>query len=114
MSSSYGLGAAGLTGFGLDQKNDAMQTLGRVAGQETQRNIQNEQTEAARKAGNVQLGSTVGALGGAALGAKYGSVVGPWGTVLGGVVGAVAGSLFSAVFALVILFPTVLAPLGVS
>lgn len=94
MSSTYGLGGAGLAGFGMSQKNDAMQALGQAADQEQRRNLANEQAEAARKAGNAQLGSTLGALGGMALGAQYGAVGGPLGSLIGGVVGALASDLF--------------------
>lgn len=91
---AYGLGAAGLAGAGLEQKNEAMQTLGALAEQETSRNIANDQMEAQRKAGNQQLAGTVGAMGGMMLGASYGAAGGPIGALIGGVVGAVAGSLF--------------------
>lgn len=90
----YGLGAAGLTGFGLDQRNDAMAALGKVADQEQERNMANKQIKAQTKAGNVQLGSTLGALGGFAAGAQMGSVGGPIGALVGGVLGSVAGGLF--------------------
>lgn len=91
---SYGLGAAGLAGMGLEQKNEAMETLGALAAQETSRDIANDQIEAQRKEGNKQLGGTVGALGGMMLGASYGAAGGPIGALIGGAVGAVAGSLF--------------------
>lgn len=91
---SYGLGGTGLAGFGMSQKNDAMQALGNAADQEQQRKLSGERAEATRKAGNAQLGGTLGAMGGMALGASYGAVGGPLGSLIGGVVGALAGSLF--------------------
>ena len=91
-ASQYGLGAAGLTGFGLDQKQDAMETLGKVADQEQERNIANKQIKAQTKAGNVQLGAMGGAMAGFAVG-------GPIGGMIGGVLGAVGGGLFSMVMA---------------
>lgn len=94
MAGTYGLGGAGLAGFGMEQKQEAMQALGQAADSEQRRKLAGEQAEAQRKSGNTQLGSTVGALGGMALGMQYGAVGGPWGAVIGGVVGALAGSLF--------------------
>lgn len=89
---TYGVGAAlnnmSLVGQGLGQKADATNTMAKAADEEQRRNMQNEQAEAQRKAGNQQLGATGGAmLGMMALG-------GPWGALLGGVVGAAAGNLF--------------------
>lgn len=89
------LGAGGLVGFGQDQQQQAVQLLGRAAEQENDRNLANEQLERQRKAGNQQLGATVGTLGGfaagASYGASYGASAGPWGAVLGGIIGAIAG-----------------------
>lgn len=92
--SGYGLGGAGLAGAGLQQKREAMGALGRVAEQEQQRNITNEQNKMAAKAGNMQLGTTLGGLAGWQLGASAGSVGGPLGALIGGVVGAIGASLF--------------------
>lgn len=94
MSGGYGLGAAGLTGAGMQQKNEAMQILGNAADQEQQRSIANKQAEAARKQGNQQLGATVGGLAGAYAGAQMGGSLGPWGALAGAVVGALASDLF--------------------
>lgn len=100
---TYGLGTSvrtgagsgpGLASTGIDQKRVAMAMLGEAAAQETQRNIANDQARQAAKAGNVQLGSTIGSLGGLALGAQYGAVGGPIGMAIGALVGAVAGGLF--------------------
>ncbi len=55
---------------------------------------QNKVLEQQEKAGQMQLGSTLGALGGAALGAQYGAVGGPLGSLIGGAVGAIAAGLF--------------------
>lgn len=93
MSRQYGLGG-GLIGAGVDQQQMAMRTLGKAADDEERREADNRQRERERKAGNQQLGSTVGALGGWAVGASYGSAGGPWGAAIGGLVGAVAGGLF--------------------
>ena len=90
---TYGL-SGGLVGAGIDQRQMAMKTLGVAADEEQRLEIENRQLERERKAGNVQLGSTIGALGGMALGAQYGSAGGPWGAAIGGLVGAVAGGLF--------------------
>lgn len=91
---SYGLGGAGLAGIGLGHKQQAMDAAGQAARSETERDIANKQANTARKAGNAQLGSTLGALGGMALGAQYGAIGGPLGSLIGGVVGALGASLF--------------------
>lgn len=93
MARAQGMGG-GLAGIGMQQGAQAMDMLGEVAKQEQQREIANEQMEQQRKAGNQQLGATVGALGGMALGAKIGAVGGPMGMAIGGLLGAVAGGLF--------------------
>lgn len=90
---AYGLGAAGLTGVGLQQKQDAIRIMGEAADQEQQRNIHNEQVRAQRKAGNQQLGATLGSMAGMYMGASYGSAGGPIGAAIGAVVGLVAGGL---------------------
>lgn len=91
--STYGLGAditsrasggETLLGLGAAQKRLAMDMLGQSAADEAKRNARNEQVETERKAGNSQLGST---LGGAAAGAAFG----PWGALIGGAIGAIAG-----------------------
>jgi hypothetical protein len=94
MTSTYGLGGAGLVGAGLQQKNEAMGLLGRVAEQETEREISNKRAEDQRRAGNQQLGATAGTMAGWAAGASYGSSAGPYGALIGGIVGALAGNLF--------------------
>jgi outer membrane lipoprotein SlyB len=90
---AYGVGAS-LASLGTAAKNDAMNSLGQVANQESQREATNKQIDAQKKAGNQQLATTVGALGGFALGAQAGSVGGPMGALIGGAVGAIAGGLF--------------------
>lgn len=90
---SYGVGA-NLVSAGQGQLSEATRGLKESADQESQRNAQNTMNEATRKAGNQQLGGTLGALGGAAIGAQYGSALGPWGALIGGAVGALAGGLF--------------------
>jgi len=82
----YGVGAT-LASLGTAAKNDAMNSLGQAANQETQREATNKQIDAQRKQGNQQLTATAGALGGFALG-------GPVGAMIGGAVGAIAGGLF--------------------
>jgi hypothetical protein len=89
----YGVGA-NLASLGMAAKNDAMDSLGKVASQESEREAANKQIDAQAKAGNKQLATTVGALGGFALGAQAGSVGGPMGALIGGAVGAVAAGLF--------------------
>lgn len=93
MARGYGIGAS-LATMGQQQQGEAMEMLGRAASMEQERNQTNRDLRAQRKAGNVQLGSTVGAMGGMALGMKYGSAGGPWGAAIGAVVGGIAGSLF--------------------
>ena len=81
-----GMGGGGLIGQGVNQQAMATQMLGRVAEEETQRNIGNQQRETARKAGNSQLGAMAGA--------QVGMSFGPWGALAGGLIGALAGRLF--------------------
>ena len=84
-----------LASYGQGQQQEAMSQLADVSRDETQRNIRNEQNQAAAKAGNQQLGSTLGSLGGMAFaGAKYGAAAGPYGAIIGGIVGALAGNFF--------------------
>jgi len=71
-----------------------MSVLGNAADQEARRNMQNEQIQQQKKAGNVQLGSTLGSLGGFYAGSQIGAVGGPMGALIGGAVGAIAGGLF--------------------
>lgn len=80
----------GLVSAGLRQEGQAADMLGAAAEKEQARNLGNRQREQQRKAGNVQLGAT----GGAMAGAYYGASMGPWGALLGGIAGAVAGGLF--------------------
>jgi hypothetical protein len=96
MAGGYGVGASlasvgraggGLAGAAESREQQAMQMLGDVAAQETQRNVTNKQIAAQEKAGNMQLGST--------LGAAVGTAVMPGvGTLIGGVLGGLAGGLF--------------------
>lgn len=92
---TYGLGVkplgttgrgTGLSGVAGDQMAQATAGLGRVAQQETQRNIANDQAKAENKAGNAQLGSTVGGIAG--------SFWGPAGAAIGSALGGVVGGLF--------------------
>lgn len=83
---AYGVGAS-LASYGQGQQQEAMQLLGQSAKDEAQLEMQNKAAEHQRKAGNVQLGATGGAIAGMAVG-------GPWGAVVGGLVGAVGGGLF--------------------
>lgn len=104
MNGTYGLTPAAprTPGFGsglvglADTKEDAAFGMSRAAAQnETNLNIAKDRAARERKAGNAQLGSTVGGLaGGAAAGAMYGSSAGLWGALIGGVIGAVAGGAF--------------------
>lgn len=88
-----GVGAT-LQSLGQAQQQEAMTMLGNAAEQENSRNIKNEQIEQQQKAGKVQLGLTLGALGGFYAGAQVGAVGGPLGALIGGTVGAIAGGLF--------------------
>lgn len=88
-----GVGAT-LQSLGQGVQQDAMGTLGAAAEQENRRNMQNQQIEQQQHAGQMQLGTTLGALGGFALGSKVGAVGGPMGALIGGAVGAVASGLF--------------------
>ena len=80
--------------LGATQQQEAGQVLANAADQEAKRNEQNKALEQQEKAGKMQLGSTLGALGGAVLGAQYGAVGGPLGSLIGGAVGAIAAGLF--------------------
>lgn len=82
-----GVGAT-LQTLGQAQQQDAMAMLGSAAEQESRRNMQNQQLEQQEKAGKVQLGSTLGALGG------FYVVGGPLGALIGGTASAIAGGLF--------------------
>jgi hypothetical protein len=82
-----GVGAT-LASLGAGQQQEAGQVLANAADQETERNRQNKALEQQEKAGRMQLGSTLGALGGAALMAS------PLGSLIGGAVGAIAAGLF--------------------
>ena len=88
-----GVGAT-LQSLGQGVQQDAMSTLGAAAEQENRRNMQNRQIEQQQKAGQVQLGSTLGSLGGFYAGSQIGAVGGPLGALIGGTVGAIAGGLF--------------------
>jgi uncharacterized membrane protein len=87
MAAGYGLGAAGLAGIGLQQKSEAINMMGQLAQQEQERNIHNQQMRDARRAGNQQLGTTLGSFAGMAMG-------GPVGMAIGAAAGLLAGSLF--------------------
>lgn len=82
-----GVGAT-LASLGASQQQEAGQVLANAADQEAKRNADNKALEQQEKAGKMQLGSTLGALGGAAV------VGGPLGSLIGGAVGAIAAGLF--------------------
>lgn len=84
----------GLAYVGNENLGQAQALLGSAAEQEQARNLGNDERERARKAGNTQLGSSVGALGGFAFGATYGSGGGPIGALIGGTLGALGARLF--------------------
>lgn len=90
---AYGLGAS-LASMGENVLKESISSAGAAANLEANRNAQNEQLEQQKRAGNVQLGSTLGGMAGFALGAQAGSVGGPLGALIGGAVGAIAGGLF--------------------
>jgi len=81
-----GAGAGGLTGYGIQQQEEAMGILGKSAAEEQERNMANKAANQQRKAGNAQLGSTLGAMAG--------SMFGPVGSMVGGLIGGGLGSLF--------------------
>jgi len=80
------LGSGSLLGIGPGQQKQGTRQLGDAAAEEQKRNIENQQIEADRKAGNSQLTASVGA--------TAGSYFGPWGTLIGGAIGAIAGKYF--------------------
>lgn len=84
MARGVGIGAS-LASIGAGQQQEAMQMLGKVADEETDRSIKNQQLEQQEKSGNIQLGATTGAMAG--------SYFGPWGTLVGGAIGAIAGGM---------------------
>lgn len=92
---TYGLGTSvrsgagaepGLVDVGAGQQRQAVSMLGRVADQEVQRGIVNQQAKQQAKQGAVGL-----AVSGATTGAMLG---GPWGAAIGGAIGLLAGGLF--------------------
>lgn len=90
----YGVGA-NLASMGATEQQQGTQLLGKAADEEAQRNAKNTEIKAANKAGNQQLGATVGALGGFAAGAQIGAIGGPMGALIGGAVGMLASGLFN-------------------
>ena len=91
---AYGLGAS-LTNMGAGQQAEATQLLASTAKQEAEREQQNVALHRQEKAGNVQLGSTLGAAGGMYYGSQAGSVGGPWGMAIGALAGGIIGGLMS-------------------
>jgi hypothetical protein len=89
----YGVGAS-LASLGTSVLQQGTQVMGEAASQEAERNRQNTVIQAQQKAGRVQLGSTLGAVGGFALGAQMASVGGPLGSLIGGAIGAIASGVF--------------------
>jgi outer membrane lipoprotein SlyB len=89
---TYGLGGS-LAGAAQQQKAEANGLLAQTAKQEQQIEMTNQNLEQQRKAGNAQLGSTLGGMAGmyAATGTAVG---GPWGAAIGALVGGIAGGLF--------------------
>lgn len=87
-------GDQGIAQAGQAQAGQAMDMAGIAANQEQARNSQNQQIRSANKAGNMALGSTVGAIGGMAAGAEMGSAGGPWGAAIGAIAGGLMASSF--------------------
>ena len=90
---TYGLGTTvprarnmggGLAGQAVTEQAQATGDLAKVAQDETQRNITNQNLEQQDAAGDSQLGATAGA----AAGFMY---AGPWGAVAGGLIGGLLG-----------------------
>lgn len=86
MAQGYGLGAAGLAGFGQSQRREATQMMGEYAKQDQARKLQGEAMERQKKQQNAQLTASAGA----AIGASFG----PWGALAGGIIGGIAGESF--------------------
>jgi phage tail tape-measure protein len=80
-----GIGAS-LASLGASRGREALQEAGEVAGMEQRRNIANQQLEQNEKAGNRQLGATIGS--------AVGMAWGPVGSLVGGAIGSIAGGLF--------------------
>jgi len=77
------LGAGTVAGLGLSDSKEATDLLGAAAVNETKRNLKNKQVEQERKAGNAQLGSSIGG--------AVGMIWGPWGGAAGSLVGGLIG-----------------------
>lgn len=91
---TYGLGAAApaparapnLQQTGQRKLDQGMSLLGAAASQDQRRSMANQEQEQEAKAGNAQLGGTVGAVAGSAWG--------PVGTMVGGNLGSMLGGMF--------------------
>ncbi|WP_299940414.1 hypothetical protein [uncultured Microbulbifer sp.] len=87
MSGSYGL-----ISVGRGVKRDAMQGMEKVAQQEQERELRNDQLKQAekqQKSTNVGAGASIGMMA-----AKGTAVGGPWGAVIGALAGLAASELF--------------------
>ena len=80
-----GIGAS-LASLGASRGREALQLSGEAAGMEQRRSIANQQLEQNEKAGNRQLGATIGS--------TIGMAWGPVGSLVGGAIGSIAGGLF--------------------
>jgi hypothetical protein len=98
MARQFGIGGGGtggLAGYGLGVEEQADQGLSQSASDEARRNMENQRIMSANRAGNAQLGSTVGGLAGGALaGSEWGSAAGPWGAAIGAIAGGLLGGKF--------------------
>lgn len=94
MAHGYGVGAT-LASIGQGVEKQGLEEYRVAADEEQKRNAENTMIRANEKAGNAQLGGTIGGLaGGAYAGATWGSAAGPWGTLIGGIAGALLGDSF--------------------
>ncbi len=86
MPRAYGMSAtANLAASGLDQKNEAMNMMGKLAKEEQEREAANKRMAAQTKAANTQSGMAAGAMIGMQVG-------GPWGAAIGAIAGGLFGS----------------------
>jgi hypothetical protein len=81
-----GIGAS-LMQYGQDVQEQGMEALRAASGAETSREITNKRIEQANRAGNAQIGATLGSAGGMMIG-------GPIGALVGGVAGGLIGGMF--------------------
>ncbi len=88
MSRAYGMSAnANLAATGLNQKNEALNMMGKLAQEEQEREAANKRMAAQAKSANTQTGM----MAGATIGFQVG---GPMGAAIGAIAGGLFGSQF--------------------